>query len=64
MVRSTRQVEDLLTWAKFHPRGERGVNGTGVDGRYGMLPMAEYFRQLPGDLVLAPDRPGHAAQVH
>src|ERR1700693_4668260 len=30
MIRSVRQVEELLTWAKFYPRGLRGVNGTGV----------------------------------
>jgi 2-keto-3-deoxy-L-rhamnonate aldolase RhmA len=42
MVRSASQAEELLRWAKFHPRGLRGVNGTGVDGRYGTLPWAEY----------------------
>ena len=45
MVRNVRQVEDLLGWAKFHPRGMRGVNGTGVDGHYGMMPAAEYYRR-------------------
>ena len=35
MIRSARQAADVLTWAKFHPRGLRGVNGTGVDGRCG-----------------------------
>jgi 2-dehydro-3-deoxyglucarate aldolase/4-hydroxy-2-oxoheptanedioate aldolase len=43
MVRSAREVEDLLTWAKFHPRGLRGVNGTGADGKHGMMPLLEYF---------------------
>ena len=52
MVRSLSQVEDLVRWARFHPRGERGVNGTGVDGRYGTLPMAEYFRRANYDTVL------------
>jgi 2-dehydro-3-deoxyglucarate aldolase/4-hydroxy-2-oxoheptanedioate aldolase len=45
MVRSLGEVEKLVGWAKFHPRGERGVNGTGVDGRYGTMPMSEYFHQ-------------------
>jgi 4-hydroxy-2-oxoheptanedioate aldolase len=45
MVRSLGEVEKLVRWAKFHPRGERGVNGTGVDGRYGTLSMAEYFHR-------------------
>jgi 2-keto-3-deoxy-L-rhamnonate aldolase RhmA len=52
MVRSTRQVEDLLTWSKFHPRGLRGVNGTGIDGRYGMAPAAEYYRRANAETVV------------
>jgi 2-dehydro-3-deoxyglucarate aldolase/4-hydroxy-2-oxoheptanedioate aldolase len=53
MVRSVRQAEDLLTWAKFHPRGLRGVNGTGVDGRYGTLPGMEYFRRANAETFVA-----------
>jgi 4-hydroxy-2-oxoheptanedioate aldolase len=52
MVRSARQVEEILTWAKFHPRGLRGVNGTGVDGRYGTLPAPEYFRRANAESVV------------
>lgn len=52
MVRSLGEVEKLVRWAKFFPRGERGVNGTGVDGRYGMLPMAEYFRRANEQTVI------------
>jgi 2-dehydro-3-deoxyglucarate aldolase/4-hydroxy-2-oxoheptanedioate aldolase len=52
MVRSARQVEEILTWAKFHPRGLRGVNGTGVDGRYGTVPAAEYFRRANAETVV------------
>jgi len=37
-VHSAAQVEEFVGWAKFHPRGRRGVNGTGVDGRYGATP--------------------------
>jgi 2-dehydro-3-deoxyglucarate aldolase/4-hydroxy-2-oxoheptanedioate aldolase len=52
MVRSARQVEEIVTWAKFHPRGVRGVNGTGVDGRYGTVPAAEYFRRANAETVV------------
>ena len=31
-VRSARPAADIVGWAKFHPLGQRGVNGTGVDG--------------------------------
>src|SRR5262245_52074280 len=34
-VRNAKQTEDVVRWSKFHPRGLRGVNSTGVDGRYG-----------------------------
>jgi 2-keto-3-deoxy-L-rhamnonate aldolase RhmA len=52
MVRSARQAEEVVYWAKFHPRGRRGVNGTGVDGRYGGLPAAEYFRRANAEGVV------------
>jgi 2-keto-3-deoxy-L-rhamnonate aldolase RhmA len=53
MVRSARQVEELLTWAKFHPRGLRGVNGTGVDGRYGSMAGSEYFAKANAETFVA-----------
>jgi 2-dehydro-3-deoxyglucarate aldolase/4-hydroxy-2-oxoheptanedioate aldolase len=53
MVRSARQAEEIVSWAKFHPRGQRGVNGTGADGRYGTLPLAEYFRRANAESVVA-----------
>jgi 2-dehydro-3-deoxyglucarate aldolase/4-hydroxy-2-oxoheptanedioate aldolase len=52
MVRSARQVEEIVSWSKFHPRGLRGVNGTGVDGRYGTVPAAEYFRRANAETVV------------
>jgi 2-keto-3-deoxy-L-rhamnonate aldolase RhmA len=52
MVRSVRQVEDLMTWAKFHPRGLRGVNGSGADGHYGMTPAAEYYRRANAETIV------------
>jgi 2-dehydro-3-deoxyglucarate aldolase/4-hydroxy-2-oxoheptanedioate aldolase len=42
-VRSAKQTEEIVRWAKFHPRGLRGVNGTGIDGQFGTLSQAEYF---------------------
>jgi 2-dehydro-3-deoxyglucarate aldolase/4-hydroxy-2-oxoheptanedioate aldolase len=52
-VRSVGQAADVIRWARFHPHGLRGVNGTGVDGRYGTLPMAEYFRRADADTFIA-----------
>jgi 2-keto-3-deoxy-L-rhamnonate aldolase RhmA len=53
MVRSVREVENLLTWTKFHPRGLRGVNGSGVDGRYGGYAAEEYFRRANAETFVA-----------
>jgi 2-keto-3-deoxy-L-rhamnonate aldolase RhmA len=53
MIRSTRQAQDVLHWARFHPQGGRGVNGTGVDGGYGSVPSAEYFRRANAETVVA-----------
>jgi 2-dehydro-3-deoxyglucarate aldolase/4-hydroxy-2-oxoheptanedioate aldolase len=48
-VRSARQAEDVVRWAKFQPLGLRGVNGTGLDGLYGTLPQADYLRRANDD---------------
>jgi 2-dehydro-3-deoxyglucarate aldolase/4-hydroxy-2-oxoheptanedioate aldolase len=52
-VRGARQAADVLTWAKFHPRGLRGVNGGGADGRYGTLPLGDYLRRANGETFVA-----------
>lgn len=52
-VRSARETEQIVQWAKFHPRGLRGVNGSGCDGRYGSLPLPEYLRRANAETFLA-----------
>lgn len=53
MVRSARQAEEIIRWAKFHPRGMRGINGTGVDGRFGTVPMKEYLAKANAETFIA-----------
>jgi 2-keto-3-deoxy-L-rhamnonate aldolase RhmA len=53
MVRSARQAEEIVRWAKFHPQGCRGINGSGVDGRYGTLPMKEYLAKANAETFIA-----------
>jgi 4-hydroxy-2-oxoheptanedioate aldolase len=52
-VRSSRETADVVRWAKFHPQGLRGVNSTGVDGRYGTLPAVEYMRRANAETFVA-----------
>ena len=42
MVHGPDDVERAVRWAKFGPRGERGMNGGNRDGRFGLTPLAEY----------------------
>jgi 4-hydroxy-2-oxoheptanedioate aldolase len=52
-VRSARETADIVRWAKFHPQGLRGVNSTGVDGRYGTMAAVEYMQQANAATFIA-----------
>jgi 2-dehydro-3-deoxyglucarate aldolase/4-hydroxy-2-oxoheptanedioate aldolase len=42
MVRGPDDADQAVRWAKFYPRGERGMNGGNRDGRFGLMPTTEY----------------------
>jgi 4-hydroxy-2-oxoheptanedioate aldolase len=52
-VRSAREVENIVRWAKFYPQGLRGYNGSGVDGRYGALAPKEYTEKANAETFIA-----------
>ncbi len=52
-IKNAAEAEQVVHWAKFHPRGLRGVNGTGADGRFGTMPMPEYMKRANDDTFLA-----------
>ena len=57
MVRSAEEAEQAVRWAKFWPRGERGLNGGNRDGRFGLTPLARVRRRGQRlDLRRHPDR--------
>jgi 4-hydroxy-2-oxoheptanedioate aldolase len=41
-IGSATQAEEFVTWAKFYPRGRRGLNPLGHDGGFGAMPLAEF----------------------
>jgi 4-hydroxy-2-oxoheptanedioate aldolase len=45
MVRNPEEAERAVRWAKFWPRGERGMNGGNRDGRFGLTPLPDYIRE-------------------
>jgi len=52
-VRSATEAADVVRWAKFHPQGLRGINSSGVDGRYGTIPMPEYLQKSNAETFVA-----------
>jgi 4-hydroxy-2-oxoheptanedioate aldolase len=52
-VRSAKETADIVRWAKFYPHGLRGVNSTGVDGRYGTMPAVDYMQQANASTFIA-----------
>jgi 2-dehydro-3-deoxyglucarate aldolase/4-hydroxy-2-oxoheptanedioate aldolase len=52
-VRNARQAEEILQWAKFQPRGLRGINSSGADARYGTVPLADYLRRAHAETFVA-----------
>ncbi len=52
-VKSAAEAEQVMQWTKFYPRGMRGVNGSGVDGRYATVPMKDYMERANEDTFVA-----------
>lgn len=52
-INSAEQAEEFVQWTKFHPRGRRGLNAGGFDGRFGNLPLSEFCRQANEESFLA-----------
>lgn len=65
MVRSAAEAEQAVRWAKFYPRGERGLNGGNRDGRFGLTPLAEYIRSANAEnfVGIQIETPGALAEV-
>lgn len=47
------QAEQFVTWAKFHPRGRRGLNPLGHDGRFGTVPLPEFTERANRESFVA-----------
>ncbi len=41
-IYSAQQAEEFVRWSKFMPRGNRGLNSGGWDGKFSSLPLAEF----------------------
>ena len=52
-IHSADHAEEFVQWAKFAPRGRRGLNPLGFDGRWGMTPLAEFAERSNRDTMVA-----------
>lgn len=52
-VFSAEQAEQIVQWTKFHPRGNRGLNTGGFDGKFASTPPAEFCERANKETFLA-----------
>jgi 2-dehydro-3-deoxyglucarate aldolase/4-hydroxy-2-oxoheptanedioate aldolase len=52
-VRSADDAEQVVKWAKFHPRGCRGLNTAGWDARFATIPPAKFADQSNRETFVA-----------
>jgi 2-dehydro-3-deoxyglucarate aldolase/4-hydroxy-2-oxoheptanedioate aldolase len=52
-ITSAEHAEEFVRWAKFAPRGRRGLNPLGFDGGYGSVPLAEFAERANRDTFVA-----------
>ncbi|RPI91103.1 MAG: host specificity protein [Planctomycetaceae bacterium] len=52
-VRSAAEAEQVVRWAKFFPRGCRGLNTAGFDARFATIPLAQFAEQANRDSFVA-----------
>lgn len=52
-IGSAAQAEEFVSWAKFHPRGRRGLNPLGHDGRFGTEALSDFTARSNRDSFVA-----------
>jgi 2-dehydro-3-deoxyglucarate aldolase/4-hydroxy-2-oxoheptanedioate aldolase len=52
-ITSEAQAEEFVQWAKFAPRGRRGLNPLGYDGEYGSIPLPAFAERANRDTFVA-----------
>ena len=52
-IKGAAQAEEFVQWAKFAPRGRRGLNPLGYDGGFGSVPLAEFAERANRDTFVA-----------
>ena len=58
---SAAEAAEVVKWAKFHPRGQRGVDSGNADGWYCGAPLAEYLNFANEETLIIIQLEEHAA---
>lgn len=51
-VNTAAQAEQIVQWARFGPRGMRGIYAGNIDANYGLLPLADYTRHCGSEVFV------------
>lgn len=52
-INNAHEAERFVQWAKFAPRGRRGLNSAAYDGRFGNMPLAEFCDRSNRETMVA-----------
>ncbi len=52
-IHTAAQAEEFVSWAKFAPRGTRGLNAGGRDGDYSYKPAAQMIEDTNRETFVA-----------
>jgi 4-hydroxy-2-oxoheptanedioate aldolase len=52
-INNAEQAEQFVQWAKYAPRGRRGLNSAAYDGRFGNVPLAEFVERSNRETLVA-----------
>jgi 4-hydroxy-2-oxoheptanedioate aldolase len=51
-VANADEARQVVEWVRFHPEGKRALDGGNIDGRFCLLPMAEYLRHSNAERLI------------
>ncbi len=51
-VTTADEARQIVAWTRFHPIGQRAIDGGNTDGRYCLIPLADYLRHSNEERVI------------
>jgi len=51
-VTTEEEARQIVAWTRFHPLGQRAMDGGGADGQFGLLPVEDYIRHTNAERIV------------